>query len=394
MKRTISLWLGILAFALLPALAQTPAAPTAPKGPTGKIHGHVNGPEGASKNGGTVSLSNDGGHTSKFDFQVSSTGDYTGEATPGTYTVVYRDKTMKSTEFADKFDGVKILVGQDILQDFDMSRKAYIDSLTPDEKKQLEALKKKNSEILKEDAVVRGINADIRQAVQDLNDAEAAHAAAVQALGATASRDDLAAKEIEIKTAKYTEVETLMLRDSAAKPDASVLWKDLGKAQVGLGKVGDPKKYDDAEKNLKKALEVEAASKKPSLSIQGETNASLGEVYARTGKVPEANAAYDASAKADPTRASIYLTNEATIFVNAANGDAAAAAADEAIKADPTKPLPYYLKGQALIQKATLDPKTGKMILPPGCEEAYQKYLALDPTVFGTVNPSKKKKGN
>ena len=56
------------------------------------------------------------------------------------------------------------------------------------------------------------------------------------------------------------------------------------------------------------------------------------------------------------------------------------AAANEAIKIDPTQPLPYYLKGQGLIQKATIDAKTGKMILPPGCAEAYLKYLELAPT--------------
>ena len=68
------------------------------------------------------------------------------------------------------------------------------------------------------------------------------------------------------------------------------------------------------------------------------------------------------------------------IFSNLGNGDAQSAAADEAIKADATQALPYYLKGQGLIQKATIDPATGKMILPPGCAEAYQKYLELAPT--------------
>ncbi len=56
-----------------------------------------------------------------------------------------------------------------------------------------------------------------------------------------------------------------------------------------------------------------------------------------------------------------------------------AAAADEAIKADPTLAIAYYLKGQGLIQKATIDSATGKMVLPPGCAEAYQKYLDLAP---------------
>ena len=39
MKRNLSLWMGLLALALTPALAQTPAA-------TGKIHGHVTNPAG------------------------------------------------------------------------------------------------------------------------------------------------------------------------------------------------------------------------------------------------------------------------------------------------------------------------------------------------------------
>jgi hypothetical protein len=58
--------------------------------------------------------------------------------------------------------------------------------------------------------------------------------------------------------------------------------------------------------------------------------------------------------------------------------DSTLTAADKAIAADPTRAEPYYLRGQVLIQKATVD-KTGKVIAPPGCAEAYQKYLELDP---------------
>jgi len=57
MKRTIPLWLGLLAFAIIPAFAQTtPTTPAPPKGPTGKIHGHVTNPTGAAQKGGTVTL--------------------------------------------------------------------------------------------------------------------------------------------------------------------------------------------------------------------------------------------------------------------------------------------------------------------------------------------------
>ena len=103
-------------------------------------------------------------------------------------------------------------------------------------------------------------------------------------------------------------------------------------------------------------------------------NAGLGEIYARSGKVPEANAAYAAAAKTNPSQAAVYLRNEAVIFFHMNNSDAQVAAADEAIKIDPNQPVLYYLKGQGLISKATVDPKTHKIVLPPGCGEAYEKY--------------------
>lgn len=369
MKRSISLWLGLLAFALLPAFAQTPTKPM------GKIHGHITAVTGAPELGGTVSLSTDGGHSSKFTFPVSSTGEYAGEAAPGSYDLIYR-QAGQTEKFSDRIDGIKIVVGQDVLADDDMSRKEYIEkNLSAEQKKQLEEIKKQAS---KEGEIVKNLNSDLQTAVKDLNDADVAPQAAKDALGATASKDELAAKVTEIKTAKYTEASTLMTKDITVRPDASVLWKVLGQAQAGLARMESDPKYDDAEASFKKALEIETTTKKPSISTQGDADKGLGEIYARSGKIPEAVAAYDAAAKANPAGAVTYLTNEAAIFVNAANGDAAAAAADEAIKADPTKALPYYLKGQGLIQKATLDP-SGRMILPPGCAEAYQKYLELAP---------------
>lgn len=378
MKRNLSLWLGTLAFALVPALAQL--AP--PSAPMGKIHGHVTNPTGASQAGGTVSLVEVGrasgpglsqSATDKGTFQVDANGDYSGPASPGFYTAVYRSPGMTPDKQADHADGVKIVVGQDTQQDIDMSRKEYVDALPADQRKELEDLRKHNSEAMKANEVIKNLNADLRIVTQDVKDADAAHDGAVQVLGPTASRPDLDAKEAEIKTAKYTEIETLMLRDTAAKPDASILWAQLGLAQVGL------KKYDDAITTYKKVLDLESTSKKPNPQVQGLAESGLGEIYARQGKVQDANAAYDAAAKANPTQAAFYLKNEAVIFFQMNNGDAQVAVANEAIAADPNQPLLYYLKGQGLIQKATLDPKTQKIVAPPGCLEAYQKYLQLAP---------------
>jgi tetratricopeptide (TPR) repeat protein len=254
-----------------------------------------------------------------------------------------------------------------------MSRKEYIDALPADQRKELEDLRKHNSEAMKANEVIKVLNADLKLATQDVKDADGARAMAVQTLGATASKSDLDAKEAEIRTAKYTEVETLMTKDTGLKPDASVLWGELGLAQVGL------KKYDAAEATYKKTLDLESTAKKPNLQVQGLADSGLGEIYARTGKIPEANAAYDAAAKVNPTSAGFYLKNEAVIFFQINNADAQVAAADEAIAVDPTQPLLYYLKGQGLIQKATLDPKTQRIVAPSGCLEAYQKYLQLAP---------------
>jgi tetratricopeptide (TPR) repeat protein len=369
MKRTISLWLGLLAFAFLPALAQQ-----TPTVPTGKIHGHVTNPTGEPQSVGTVGLSTDGGTTLKFSYQISAKGDYAGDAAPGTYMLIYRAPDTPPGKVVDFIRGVKIVADQDLMQDVDMSRAEFIDKMAPEQKKALEELKKANAEAIKANAVINSLNADLRVVNQDIKDAEGARAAATQALGATASRADIEAKANEIATAKYTDIETLMTKDSAAKPDESILWTNLGRAQVGL------KKYDEAEATYKKALALEVGAKKQKPEVIGVVNAGLGEIYARTGKVPEANAAYDAAAKADPSRAAFHLRNEAVIFFQEKNTAAQIAAADEALKVDPNQALLYYIKGQGLIQQATIDPKTSRIVLPPDCTEAYQKYLQLSPT--------------
>jgi tetratricopeptide (TPR) repeat protein len=349
--------------------APAPAAPaqSAPiKGASGTIHGRVIGPDGLPTPAGTVSLSVDGGPTAKYSYQVKADGTYSGPAAPGKYTFVFRAPNTPADKVVDEIDGIKIVAGEDLAQDDDMSRKEYLDKLSPEAKKQIEAIKAANAVALKDNAVIKNINADIKTVVQDFSDA-------------------VVAKDAATKIAKYSEAETLMLRDTAAKPEASTLWAQLGQAQAGLGMAqNDPKKYDEAITSLKKALEMEAVAKKPNPGIQGSAYSALGEIYARTGKIPEANAAFDSAAKADPSRAYIFLKNESVIFSQVGNGDpkfadAQAAAADEAIKADPKQAIAYYLKGQGLIAKATYDTRTGQYTLPPGCAEAYQMYLQLAP---------------
>ena len=202
-----------------------------------------------------------------------------------------------------------------------------------------------------------------------------------------------------------------MLKVTAAQPELVVPWAELGLAQLGL------KKYPEAENDFKHALGIDAASVKrehaedffqdvsakgvvaPSATratgnnvghtvntgqkrppeLLGASYASLGEVYIREGKIAEAQAAFDSAVKNYPADAAHYRRNETILFFQVGNADAQLDAAEKAIALDPARAILYYFKGQALAGKATIDPKTQKMVLPAGCAEAYQKYLDLEP---------------
>jgi tetratricopeptide (TPR) repeat protein len=335
--RKTKLWLA----SLLAALLVIAAAPSLRAQDTGKIHGHVQDPLGVAMANAQVQLSNDGGRTGKYTFTTDANGDYKGDGiAPGTYTVTLLTTDKKT---ADRFNDVKVTSGADTTQDFDLSRPDYIAKMTPEQKKQLEETKAKNATINKENSQIKNLNADL-----------------------TKARSDNANKN-------YADADALMTRDTTAKPDEALLWVELGKAQEG------EKKLDQAAVSLKKAVDLDAASKKPHPDVEAAAENTLGEVLAAQSKIPDAQAAYEAAVKDDPKNAAMYYGNEAIMMDRAGNIDATVAAADKAIAADPNKPIPYYLKGKALINKATVDPKTQKIVAPPGCAEAYQKYLELDP---------------
>ena len=371
MKRTLSLCLGLFALAFLPAIAQQPA-PAPAAGATGKIHGQVLNPTGQPQANGTVTVSTDG-QASKLDMPVGPDGNFTGEIAPGTYFLIYRAPDTPKGQMVDEVRGVKVVAGEDTAANVDMSRPEFLEKMSPDQRKQLEEIKKANAEAFKANNVINHLNADLKAVGTDKHDIDMAAQAAQQQLGATAAKADIEAKATEIKTAKYTDIESMMTKDTEAKPDEAILWTNLAFAQFGL------KKNDEAIANYKKSLDLETASKKPRGEVIGAANAGLGEVYARTGKTDDANKAYDAAAAADPQRAAVYLKNEAIIFFQQGNATAQAAAAEKAIAANPSDALLYYIKGQALVANATVDPKTNRIVLPDDCTAAYQKYLELAP---------------
>ena len=244
-----------------------------------------------------------------------------------------------------------------------MTRKEYIDKMSPADRAALEEYKKNASATIAANQKIGNLNALLKSA-----------------RAATAAGN-------------FDEAVKNMTDATTAKPDEPILWETLGDAQLGQAtaaaktahdnKTTDPsvaEKYAAAESSYQKALDLNAKAAKPSPEITAAANNQLGQALGRTGKTKEAAAAYEAAAKADPTKAATYYFNEAATLFNASAMDEAAAAADRAIAADPTKVDAYYIKGQALVQKATVDPKTNKITAPPECVAAYQKYLELAPT--------------
>ena len=142
MRTKLTLWLAGVMLALVPTIA-------AAQDVAAKIHGHVQDPANAPIVNGQVILTTDG-KTALYTFTTDQNGDYKGEGIkPGTYFITLYATPGKAV---DRFDNVKFTSGEDLLQDFDLSRADYVAKLPPEQRKALEEAKKKNAEINKENA--------------------------------------------------------------------------------------------------------------------------------------------------------------------------------------------------------------------------------------------------
>jgi tetratricopeptide (TPR) repeat protein len=351
--------LGLATTAVFQPILQAQPAPG-----TASIHGHVTNPAGMAISTGEVRLTTDRSSDTKdrkypFVFPIDATGNFKGEGIkPDNYlAIVFQDG--KSIDF---IDNTKLTAGEDATVNFDMTRAEYLAKMTPEDKAALEAFKKKNTETMAANSKISNLNALLTQARADT------------------------------KAGNYDSAIKAMTDATAAKPDEALLWITMGDAQLGQADAASKAakaahttdasvndKYAAAATSYQKGLDLNAASKTPKPDLAATADNQLGQAYGKSGKTKEAVVAYEAAAKADPPKAGMYYFNEAATLFNAGDGDDAAAAADKAITADPAKADAYYIKGQALVAKATVDEKTQKITVPPGCVEAYQKYLELVP---------------
>ena len=366
MKRFALRFGGSLAAALLAIAVTANPATLMAQDATASIHGHVQNPVAQAVTSGDVKLTTDRSSDAKsrkyaYTFPIDASGNFKGTGIkPGDYVViVYQgDKSL------DFFDSVVLKTGEDKQVDFDMTRKEYTDKMTPEEKKAIEEYKKKNADVVNANSKIANLNALLTQARADN------------------------------KAGNYDSAVTAMQQATTQKPDEAILWITLADGQLGVadtaakaakaaGKpVTDPdvaQKFNDSIASYKKAVDLNAASKKPSPDTTAVAYNQMGQAYGKMGDAKNASDAYDQAAKAVPANAGMYYFNEAATLYNAGKPDEAGVAADKAIAADPKRADAYYIKGQSLIPKASVDPKTQKITAPPGCVEAYQQYLELAP---------------
>ncbi len=355
---------GVAIFAIAPALAQKPAT---------TVHGHITNPAGMDFNSGDVKFTTDQSVSykdAKFAAvaPIDAQGNYKATGvTPGDYFVyvVQGDKLVDRVELKVKSEDTDLTLNDD------MTRPEYIKAMTPEQQKALEEYKKKNSQVVSANEVIAKLNATLKTVRADLT-------------AAAPNKDDVSKDVASMKEAV------------TAKPDTGLLWLTYGDTLLNQGKhladvdkkAGKSPTADDAVSQAnndavdayKKAVALDAAATKPNVAGLAADYNQLGNALIAQGKTDDAIAAFGNAAKTDPSKAGMYYKNAAAVLYNAGQMDGALDAANKAIAADPNAADAYFIKGQALVTKSAVDPKTNKLTAPEGCVEAYQKFLQIAPS--------------
>ena len=336
---------------------------------TSSIQGHANDEVGNAIKDGEVRLTQDTSAPMDkrmylYTFKTDDNGDYKGPGiAPGTYLVnLFRSNTSVDFQADQTFKA-----GAPTTENFDLSRADYLKTLTPERRKEIEEYKAKN-----------GAAASANKAIANLNATMVAVRADLKTPSPNFDKD--------VTDAKSTTV---------TKPDEPLLWVLYGDALSAKAEhdaaadrtnkvnplTDDAVKqgYSDSIDAYKKAAGlIDAATKKPTPDVQSTVYNQLGNAQGKSGAATDAVASFDKAASIQPQNAGMFYTNAAAVLFNAHQDASALTEAEKAIAADPNRAAPYYIKGQELLQKATVD-KAGKIVPPPGCVDAYQKYLELAP---------------
>ena len=188
--------------------------------------------------------------------------------------------------------------------------------------------------------------------------------------------DKLAGARAAMVAGNFDQAAQMMTEASQLDPTRDLVWFTLGEAQRGQAKAKEKTDRAGAKDIYKQAADSyqKAIAIKPVAAYYN----NMADVYAHSGNVDDAVKAYTQAATLEPTNAGQYQYNIGAVYTNAGRLDEAIAAFKNTIAADPAKADAYYQMGVNLVGKATTD-KAGKVTPVAGTEEAFQKYLELQP---------------
>jgi len=313
----------------------------------------------------------------KYNLKTDKSGKYFSLGiTPGTYTVTL-------TQDGKELDHVKgFHVGLDVNNlDFDLKKSqeetAKQSGVTPE---QLKKMQEQQANLEKGNANIKAVN-------EKLN-------AATTALKATPP--------------DYDGAIGLLKETTQMAPSEDLVWFRLGAAYLDSAKAQTDaaertKRYTEAYNDVQKAIDLRksasgnatpapAAGGKPAGQTPNQDNAriaayydNLGAAAAHIGKSDDAVNAYKQAVELNPANAGQYYYNLGALLTNANMANdvnvrkQAIEAFDKAIAADPNRADAYFWKAQNYMGMASTD-NAGKIVVPEGTAESYQKYLELQPS--------------
>lgn len=217
--------------------------------------------------------------------------------------------------------------------------------------------------------------------------------AAAQAGAQSAPEEQAKAAQIEQENAKIRNLNQMLQQAEAAKQAGNLdqaiatlqqaatvgatkelIWIRLAGYQTAAQKWADAVPSYEKAITLLKAKPPADQDKQMLAALQN----NLGQAYGKTGNAKKAIEEYTAAAQINPAGAARYYFNLGAVLTNTGKVDDANAAFDKAIAIDPNYAEAHYQKGVNLLGKASLG-KDGKMVAVPGTEESLNKYLELEP---------------
>jgi tetratricopeptide (TPR) repeat protein len=322
---------------------------------TSSLEGDVKGTDGAPLKGALIKIERE---DIKGNYQVKTDKKghyYYGGLPLGQYKITL----VVDGHDVDFVDKVRTRLGDPVENNFDMKAMSQ---------KQQALNKAAESGTLSKDQA-RGMSAEEKAAFEKTNKERAQLAAKSKALNEAfnAGKEATNAKQYDVAVTQFTKA-------SEMAPEQSVVWANLGDAEINLAKTKTGAEHDEAVNKGMEAYQKTLALKPDDAGVHNNYALAL----ASAKKFDEAQAELAKAAQLDPPSAGKYYYNLGALLVNNGQSEPAGAAFKKAIDADPNYADAQYQYGIYLIGQAKLG-ADGKYDPVPGTREAFQKYLELKP---------------